>query len=412
MKKNLFTSTFVFLLCFTMINTTLAQSPELIKYQAVLRDASGNVVANAAKTVVVYILQGSSSGTSVYQETHSVTTTAQGVINLNIGGGTVNSGTFSSINWSTNSYWAKLTVDAVEITNGQLLSVPYSLSVKGITRDPSTGYLGVGVTSPASLLDLYGTGSRENITLKSNNATFGPELRLTSTATNGHEWRVVSGSSSNTYGAGSFELWDHTAGQSRFGITSDGKVGIGNTAPTAKLDVAGTVRIADGSQANGRVLSCDANGIGTWVTNSGATPAVMATLSNEHNNITSLTGAYTGTTITLPPGKWSVQISIIASEGGSSPLECWIRTGLSTSTSTFVNADVVGPSLASGYKASGAYAMIIGTIILNNTSGANKTYYYWASVPAFSGNQGDYYNLLDFGTSFWGENAIVAYPMN
>lgn len=408
MKKNLFTSTFVFLLCFTMINTTLAQSPELIKYQAVLRDASGNVVANAAKTVVVYILQGSSSGTSVYQETHSVTTTAQGVINLNIGGGTVNSGTFSTINWSTNSYWVKLTVDAVEITNGQLLSVPYSLSVKGITRDPSTGYLGVGVTSPASLLDLYGTGSRENITLKSNNATFGPELRLTSTATNGHEWRVVSGSSSNTYGAGSFELWDHTAGQSRFGITSDGKVGIGNTAPTAKLDVAGTVRIADGSQANGRILSCDANGTGTWVAMSGVTPAVTANYSMAVNNITSLTGAYTGTTLTLPPGKWSVQISIVAGEGDGA-CACWVRTGLSTSNSTFVNTDAVGTSLASGYKASGAYGMIIGTVIINNTSGSNKTYYYWTGQPiVYSGN----YNLPSFGTGLWGENSIVAYPMN
>jgi hypothetical protein len=482
MKRKLFTSTFVFLLCFTMINTTLAQSPELIKYQAVLRDASGNVVANTAKTVIVEILQGSSSGTSVYQETHSITTTAQGVINLNIGGGTVNSGTFSSINWSTNSYWAKLTVDGTEITNGQLLSVPYALSIKGITSNPvngnigigtsnpafklqvegvihadnsggvcirlgddanlndinidntlgvygvqdgtqghiklgsngptisgKSGYLGLGVTSPVSLLDIYGTGSRENITLKSNAADFGPEIRLISTAASGHQWRMVSGASaSNSFGAGSFELWDQTAGASRFGITADGKVGIGTTAPTAKLDVTGTVRIADGSQANGRILGCDANGTASWIAMSGVTPAVMATLSGTGNNITSLTGTYTGTTITLPPGKWSVQISILAIEGAGA-LACWIRSGLSTSSSSFVNTDVIGPTLASGYKASGAFGMINGTIIINNTSGVNKTYYYWTQTPAvYSGT----FNLSNFGTSLCSENAIVAYPMN
>ena len=407
MKKNLLLTMFC-LLAFLSVNVTRAQVPEKFKYQAVLRDASGNIIPNTAETVVVKIYQTAPSGVLVYQETQNITTTAQGVINLDIGAGTVNFGTFANIYWGVDNYYVNVSIGGTDISTGQLLSVPFALSVKGITRNPMNGYVGIGVALPENLLDLYGTGARENITLKSNNATFGPELRLISTAANGHEWRAVSGSISNTYGAGSFELWDQTAGKYRFGITSNGNVGIGTSAPAAKLDVAGTVRIADGSQANGRILSCDANGTGTWVSMSGVTPAVMAVLTNTPNNITSLTGAYTGSTLTLPPGKWSVQIAIIASEGDGN-LACWIRTGLSTSTSTFVNADVVGPSLASGYKASGAYSMIIGTIIINNTSGANKTYYYWTGGPqVYSGT----YNLPNFGTSLWGENAIVAYPMN
>ncbi|MBI3221120.1 MAG: tail fiber domain-containing protein, partial [Bacteroidetes bacterium] len=47
------------------------------------------------------------------------------------------------------------------------------------------------------------------------------------------------------------------------------KVGIGLTTPSATLDIAGTIKIADGSQAAGKVLTSDANGLATWSNNSG-----------------------------------------------------------------------------------------------------------------------------------------------
>ncbi len=42
------------------------------------------------------------------------------------------------------------------------------------------------------------------------------------------------------------------------------KVGIGTSAPTAKLQVDGTLRYVDGNQSAGRVLTSDANGNATW----------------------------------------------------------------------------------------------------------------------------------------------------
>lgn len=68
------------------------------------------------------------------------------------------------------------------------------------------------------------------------------------------------------------DLIFYTAGASgaspRLYIAPEGNVGIGTTAPTNKLHVtnptAGAIRIEDGTQQAGRVLTSDANGVGTW----------------------------------------------------------------------------------------------------------------------------------------------------
>lgn len=47
-------------------------------------------------------------------------------------------------------------------------------------------------------------------------------------------------------------------------ILSNGNVGIGTHTPTTRLDIRGTLRIADGTQSDGAFLVSDENGIGTW----------------------------------------------------------------------------------------------------------------------------------------------------
>ena len=48
--------------------TTWAQSPSMMSYQAVIRDSEGHLVINTSVGIQISILQGSSSGTSVYTE--------------------------------------------------------------------------------------------------------------------------------------------------------------------------------------------------------------------------------------------------------------------------------------------------------------------------------------------------------
>lgn len=180
---------------------TFAQAPEKMSYQAIIRNASGQLLQNQSVAVKASILQGSSSGTVVYSERLTGTTNANGLLSVEIGGGTILSGTFNTINWSSGNYWLKTETDPSGGTNysivgtSQLLSVPYAMYAKS-----------------------SGGGSSSQWTTSGNNI-----------------------SNSNT-----------------------GNVGIGINSPSEKLEVNGSIKITDGNQALGKVLTSDATGKGNW----------------------------------------------------------------------------------------------------------------------------------------------------
>ncbi len=128
------------LLTFLVAFFSYSQVPQGISYQAVAFNAGGNPVVNGNVGVKISILNNSISGTVVYSETHTKTTNAQGLYNLNIGQGTPTVGTFSSINWGTNSKFLKVEVDPTGGTNytivgtNQLMSVPYALYAEKVNN--------------------------------------------------------------------------------------------------------------------------------------------------------------------------------------------------------------------------------------------------------------------------------------
>ena len=71
-------------------------------YKALITD-NGNALQNHNITARFTILENGS--TSVYQETHTATTDANGIIVLNIGEGTVVSGSFNDIDWSNEQFF-------------------------------------------------------------------------------------------------------------------------------------------------------------------------------------------------------------------------------------------------------------------------------------------------------------------
>jgi hypothetical protein len=119
-----------------MTVSVFAQAPNKMSYQAVVRDGSNNLVSSAAVGMKISILQSSASGTAVYVETQTPTSNANGLVSIEIGAGTVVSGTFAAIDWANGPYFIKTETDPTGGTNytiigtSQLLSVPYALHAK------------------------------------------------------------------------------------------------------------------------------------------------------------------------------------------------------------------------------------------------------------------------------------------
>ncbi|QNL21666.1 tail fiber protein [Hyphobacterium sp. CCMP332] len=114
-------------------SSLFAQAPENFSYQAVIRDANNDLVTNSAVSLRMSILQGSSTGTAEYVETHSVSTNDNGLISIAIGGGNVVSGNISTIDWTQGPYFIQSEVDPTGGSTytisgtSQLLSVPYAI---------------------------------------------------------------------------------------------------------------------------------------------------------------------------------------------------------------------------------------------------------------------------------------------
>ena len=110
----------------------ISQAPNLMSYQAVIWDASGNLVSEKMVSIKISILQGSVTGTSVYSETHKVQTNINGLVSLMIGGGTSATGKIADINWGSGSYFLKTETDPTGGGNYSIIgitpfvSVPYS----------------------------------------------------------------------------------------------------------------------------------------------------------------------------------------------------------------------------------------------------------------------------------------------
>ena len=126
MKKSLYI--YIIFYCIQIYS----QSPEKFTYQSIVRGSDGAVLTSAVIGFRLTILQNSSTGSSVYSETHTGDTNQNGLVTLIIGDGT-SSDNFSSIDWSTGQYFLKVEVDPLGGSNyliedtSQLLSVPYAL---------------------------------------------------------------------------------------------------------------------------------------------------------------------------------------------------------------------------------------------------------------------------------------------
>ena len=111
----------ILIIALLITSKVLAQSPEKMSYQAIVRNTDGGLVSNKSIGVQISILQGTVSGTAAYVETHAPTSNINGLITLD---------------WGAQTYFIKIETDLTGGSNytisgtSQLLSVPFALYAK------------------------------------------------------------------------------------------------------------------------------------------------------------------------------------------------------------------------------------------------------------------------------------------
>ena len=201
---------------------------------------------------------------------------------------------------------------------------------------------------------------------------------------------------------------------SLFSFTLYAQVGINTTDPQETLHVKGSVRIQDGSEGTDKVLTSDADGTGTWKQSkiSNIIGVLGAGVDVPYN-----TSAYlqTGTSITLPPGKYVVNVSMLLTQTSGRAVNdsnFWLRSSFSDSNvGVGISGDIVnGGNLISGnHIPSAIYSILSGFVFINNSTAVDKTYYYIVgNCTTFNTTA----TINSFGGTTWAENNIVAYRID
>lgn len=132
-KKLLMVSTMIFWMKLTDV---CAQAPNAFSYQAVVRNASAELIASQQVGLRLSIIQGSINGAVVFAETHTPSTNSNGLFTVQVGSGSVLNGAISEIDWTQGPYFIRSEIDPFGFANytiesaSQLQSVPYALYAK------------------------------------------------------------------------------------------------------------------------------------------------------------------------------------------------------------------------------------------------------------------------------------------
>ncbi len=192
---------------------------------------------------------------------------------------------------------------------------PWKQSVGSVTLTNSTDNVAIGLTSASAKLDVYSNAGSGSI-IKANNANSANTSAAVDISSQGGKALYVYNNSSNGIGgdfsstggyavtaqnnsgtfptiqaqnintgssalAGYFDggvaMRGNSSANSNFAlkvtnssssdllaVRNDGNVGVGNSTPTDKLDVTGSIRMNDGNQGNGKMMVSDLNGKAAW----------------------------------------------------------------------------------------------------------------------------------------------------
>ncbi|WP_027380000.1 hypothetical protein [Chryseobacterium daeguense] len=274
--------------------------------------------------------------------------------------------------------------------------------------DARNNRIGIGTNTPNNLLDLGGST--------------GKKLAV---------WNSTAGDDFYGFGAAANVLQIYAGADNTqaplMTLNQNGRVGIGTTNPQTDFHTIGTRRFENataGSVTVGSVLTAmDSNGTAEWKTP--RTETILGNLGGGYDLPFAKNAEmrYTGSSITLPPGKWLVNVTLLVHPVGTFSATDWmfVRSTFSTDNLTTIgqvgtgSSDVIRPTLMS-FQIAGPYSggqklnVATGSIQINNNSGSNKTYRYVVGSTEASGTVTGA-SLKGVGGG-WAENSIVATAIN
>ncbi len=183
MKKILF-SIIISLLMITSFNAQT--TPQGMKYQAVARDLSGEIIANQPISLKIKLQSDINLSQIYYTEVHNVTTNQFGLFSLVVGQGNIEKGVFNKIPWETENIWIDIAMKTDEEDNyssvsiSKLLAVPYAfhaataskisdgIEVKGGSGVPSQNWSLFGNSKSDPDKDKLGTTDEADLVLVTN----------------------------------------------------------------------------------------------------------------------------------------------------------------------------------------------------------------------------------------------------